>query len=127
MMVTTDKALALTGQRSVVPQDAPASDRIVRYDDNSAAFDEVRDGFRDLAKSLSEGNDVGKMTEAEVRQARQEVMMLRHAFGCDAINTDWLIEPTKKTLLWIANAAGEAVVGVAALGLLAIVIKYFAS
>jgi hypothetical protein len=127
LIVTTNKACALTGQRPAVARDAPASNRIVRYDDNSAAFEEVRDGFHDLAKSLSEGNDVGQMTDPEVQRARQEVMMLQHAFACDVISADWLIEPTRKTLLWIANAAGEAVVGGIALGLLAIVLKHFAS
>jgi hypothetical protein len=119
LSVTADKEIAFLISRERDGLQVPASDRIVRYDDNRPAFDEAREAVAALSASLSSGNDVGNLTDEDVLLARQELQILQHALACESIRTAWLFSVSRKTLLWIGGAAAGTIVGQLALNALA--------
>ncbi|MGN6271412.1 MAG: hypothetical protein ACTHM0_16130 [Sphingomonas sp.] len=115
--IHTNKQIALLGWGEEVA--APAADRIVTFQDNQPAADDARAALEALSTQLRSGNDFGDLTPVEVEEAAREVMLLEHAFACEAIRVDWIMPIATRTLRWIASEAGRAMVGQLAVAALA--------
>lgn len=124
--LTAHRTIALAGWSKAEAPAAPAADRIVSYNDNQQGFDEVRASLGDVSKQLSLGNDNEMFSDEEIEEARREVLMLSHAFGCEAIRTGWLLIPAIKCLRWIADKAAGATIGHLAMKALDAIIRWFA-
>jgi hypothetical protein len=123
--LTAHRATALAGWLEGGSSPAPAADRIVTYDDNQQGFEEVRSSLRAVSEQLSLGNDHGNLSEEDVQQARRDILILSHAFECEAIRTGWLLGPALKCLKWIADKAVGATVGQLAMKAFDAVIRWF--
>lgn len=109
VLVQTSRADALAGWGDIVA--APAADRVVSFQDNQPAIDEAREALKTLADHLRDSNDHGELTTAEIEEAAREVMILEHAFACEALRVDWIMTIATKSLRWIADKAAGALIG----------------
>jgi hypothetical protein len=104
-----------------IPAEVPASDRIVRLDDNSAPLAEIRTKLSELKQKLRTGNDLGSMDEEQALAAEEEVEQLEQAFSRSSARAAWLMKMSTETLQWIGKEAAGAVVGSLALAALAVI------
>ncbi|MBF7011296.1 hypothetical protein QUC32_16650 [Novosphingobium resinovorum] len=102
-------------------EEVPASDRVVGLDHNSRQFIEVRSEVTSLAKQISLANDVGNLSSREKLVAEQEVTALGDALDREFIRPKEIWLRSKLTLQWIGKEAAAAVIGTAALALLALI------
>jgi hypothetical protein len=103
----------------------PASDRLVRLDHNAPEVKRIVDDAQSLETQLLKSNDFGSLTDDEVKAAAVEVRSIREAFLGDFIRSSNTYQRAKSTLEWIGSKAAEAVIGAAALGLLALIASFF--
>ncbi|MBK8374396.1 hypothetical protein [Sphingorhabdus sp.] len=103
----------------------PASDRIVSLNHNAPEVRQIVDEANNLETLLSKVNDFGSLTEEEVKTAATEVRLIREAFETDFLRPTSTYQRAKSTLEWIGTKAAEAVIGAAALGLLALIAAFF--
>ncbi|RUN75996.1 hypothetical protein EJC47_13860 [Sphingomonas sp. TF3] len=123
--ITTRRDQALAGWSDFPSDTAPAADRIVRYSDNQAGFEAARDALAQVAKQLTEGNDHGGLDQDEVEDARRQIMIIQHAFACEAIHIGWIVPPALKSLRWIADKALGALIGHLAVTAIEIIVTNF--
>ncbi|AOR75921.1 hypothetical protein BES08_03525 [Novosphingobium resinovorum] len=90
-------------------------------DHNSRQFIEVRSEVTSLAKQISLANDVGNLSSREKLVAEQEVTALGDALDREFIRPKEIWLRSKLTLQWIGKEAAAAVIGTAALALLALI------
>lgn len=102
----------------------PASDRIVPVDHNSASVADIIDASKKLQESLLAANDIGAMGVGQAHAAAVEVGQISAAFAADFIRADRMFARAKETLAWIGKEAAGALVGAAALALLALIAAY---
>lgn len=121
VLVQTSREAALAGWGDKVG--APAADRIVTFRDNQPAIDEAREALKALSDHLRDSNDHGDLTAAEVEEAAREVMILEHAFACEALRADWIMPIATRSLRWIADKAAGAVIGLLAVKALIAIAK----
>jgi len=103
-----------------VPTVVPASDRIVRLDHNDPDLGRAINDAKHLTRQLREGNDVGNLSAEAVAVAVQEVAQIAMSLEAPAVRMPAFQERTVSTLSWIGKEAAGALVGAAALGLLAL-------
>jgi hypothetical protein len=103
-----------------VQQAVPASDRIVSLDHNNPDVVRAIADAGHLAKQLRESNDVGKLSPEAVAVAVQEVAEIAMSLKGPAVRMPAFGDRATATLSWIAKEAGGAVIGAAALGLIAL-------
>jgi hypothetical protein len=116
----------LLDQHSIVTtEEVPASDRVVRIDHNQAQVSEIRALSSSLVDSLETANDLGDLTPDLARAAAAEVRQIEQAFSASYIRPDFIMGVVRRSLRWIADKAGGALVGVAAMALLAAVAAFF--
>lgn len=107
------------------PLEVPASDRFVALDHNSADVVELIAQTDDLITKLTNGNDVGNLTSDMVSVAVQEVGQLKAALEVNFVRPTTLFLRASDTLHWIGKEAAGALVGAAALALLALIAAFF--
>ena len=105
--------------------DVPAADRIVTMGHNSEKVSEVVSETDELLGQLTTGNDVGQFTELEVSAAANELEQLKLAFRSENVRQNTVLSFAKRSLLWIGDHAGGAVVGTAAIALLVLIFSFF--
>ena len=116
-----EPAADLRDQRSVIP----ASDRIVNLDDNNPQLAEIREATQDLVIRLENNNDLGELNESEAIVAIEEVKQLAELLRQPLVRLSAIKVRAIDTLTWIGAKAAEAVVGAAAVGLLALIASHF--
>jgi len=99
---------------------APASDRVVKFSDNSAPFAEAVSRLDDFLAVLDSTNDYGEMTDPEIEVAKLEVREIAEALKSGLGRPRRLWNQAKSTFGWIGTVAAEAVIGAAAMGILAL-------
>ena len=99
----------------------PASDRLVTIDHNSPDVSRAIADAKQLASDLVLNNDVGNLSEQGVAVAAQEVNEIAQALEGPAVRMPAFAERAKSTLSWIGKEAAAALVGAAALALLALI------
>lgn len=102
----------------------PASDRLVSVNDNDPKVAEIRDAARELRTALEISNDLGRMNAEQVQVAVDEVRKIEVTFQSKTIRASAAYRMASDSLSWIAREAGGAVVGTAALALLALIAKF---
>ena len=103
----------------------PASDRIVTLDHNNPAISQAISDAKQLGVALRESNDVGAMSPEAVTVAIEEVTEITQALERPAVRMPAFGERAKSTLTWIGKEAAGALVGAAALTLLALLATIF--
>ena len=99
---------------------APGSDRVVSFDHNSAPFRRVIVATRDLSKQLLESNDLGELSTIEAGVAAHEVGQIADSLENEFVRPAGIWVRAQSTLGWIGREAASAMVGAAALALLAL-------
>jgi hypothetical protein len=115
LSVTAKKSLALAGWGEF---SVPASDRLVRFDDNHPAIEEIRSDLSSLAETLRGSNSTEDFSYGEIEGARRELFIIDQMLACGGCRVDWVLPAAKSTLAWIALKAGEGLVQTAALAVL---------
>ncbi|WP_336970345.1 hypothetical protein [Sphingobium aromaticiconvertens] len=103
----------------------PASDRVVSLDDNDPKLKEIVSEARDLSKRIADSNDIGDMSDEDRKIAILEVDQLAHILEQPVVRISNIVQRAIGTLTWIGEQAAGAVVGAAALALLALIATYF--
>lgn len=103
----------------------PASDRLVTLDDNDPKLVEIVAEARDLSKRISDSNDIGAMSDQDREIAILEVNQLADILEQPAVRISNVTERAIATLSWIGEQAAGAVIGSAAMALLALIAAYF--
>lgn len=103
---------------------APASDRLVRLDDNDPKVSEIRASLGELKQKIRTGNDLGSMSAEAAQAAHLEVERLEQAFQLQTARAGWLMGMASATLPWIGKEAAGAVVGALALAILALIGRF---
>jgi len=106
---------------------APASDRIVGLDHNSAGLIDVLEATEELKAHLTTGNDVGEMSSDAVAVAVAEVERIQSELKQPFFRPAAFKNHAKGTLEWIAKEAAGALVGTLALTLLGLIIAFVGS
>jgi hypothetical protein len=112
---------ATNGDEPTFPAFAPASDRLVRIDHNAEAVREIREAAAELVQRIRLGNDLGDLTAEEAAAAANEVYQIGLFFEAEYVRPATVLSLAGPTLRWIADKTGGAVVGAAALALLALI------
>jgi hypothetical protein len=89
---------------------APASDRIVKLQDNQESADSLKTSLSELEVHLRSGNDLGNLSRDEADEAAREVSLLLLALANEGIRLDWFEDSMRSTLAYIARKAGEGIV-----------------
>jgi hypothetical protein len=103
--------------------DVPASDRIVRRDDNSAAFDEAVHTLDEAISAVAKANDIGDLTAGERDLVLSQLHEGRKLFDLAEIKVSAIRALVEPKLRWLADKAAGAVVGNLALAALAAIAK----
>lgn len=98
----------------------PASDRIVTLDHNNPKLASAISDAKQLVAQLRETNDVGNLSPEAVALAVEEVSEIAMSLERPAVRMPAFGDRVVSTLTWIAKEAAGALVGAAALGLLAL-------
>jgi DNA-binding MarR family transcriptional regulator len=106
--------------RRFVASPIPASDRVVTLDHNSPDLAKAISDAKQLAAQLQETNDVGNMSPEAVAVAVEEVAEIAMSLERPAVRMPAFGDRVASTMTWIAKEAAGALVGTAALGLLAL-------
>jgi hypothetical protein len=102
------------------PTSVPASDRIVPLDHNNPMVSQAAADARKLAVALRESNDIGAISPEALPVAVEEVSQIAQALEQPAVRMPAFGERVRSTLGWIGKEAAGALVGAAALALLAL-------
>jgi hypothetical protein len=112
-----------TGRKHLGEQaHVPASDRIVRFDDNETAHRAIVDQLELLEQHIETGNDVGDLSPEEVEAAKSEVSALKQIFSSSIIRVKAAKDAAVRTLGWIGDKASAAAVGELAKGVLKLIL-----
>ncbi len=103
----------------------PASDRSVGLDHNSPEVRQIVEDTRSFETQFLNANDFGNLSDDEVKAAAIEVRLIHQAFEADVIRPSMVYQRAKSTLEWIGSKAAEAVIGAAAIALLALIAAFF--
>ena len=103
----------------------PASDRLVTLDDNDPKLAEIVAEAKDLSRRISDSNDIGAMSDQDREIAIVEVNQLAEILEQPAVRISNVTERAIATLSWIGEQAAGAVIGSAAMALLALIAAYF--
>lgn len=103
----------------------PASDRLVKLNHNQPDFSQATTKADELLKGLTLGNDIGDLSADEVAAAAAEVNQLKLALEADTVRQNTILLMAKRSLLWVAEKAGEAVIGQTALALIVAIFALF--
>jgi hypothetical protein len=103
----------------------PASDRVVRLDDNDPALVEIRSAAAELKRRIRTGNELGELNVDQAIAAAGEVSQLEDAFSAETVRPQEVVARSRRTLNWIASKAAGSFVGEAAASLLKIILLYF--
>lgn len=97
----------------------PASDRIVRIDDNSEGKKEFSDALKKLTETIRTSNDFGDLTDEEIDVMKSEISTIDPISEHKWIRPAHLWQIAKSTLLWLVDRVAGTVVEKLALALLA--------
>lgn len=100
--------------------EVPASDRIVTLDHNNPDLVRAISDTKQLAAQLQGSNDVGGMSPEAVAVAVDEIGQIATSLQRPAVRMPSFGNRVVSTLTWIGKEAAGALVGAAALGLLAL-------
>ena len=103
----------------------PDLEEIIQIDKETPQVVEISKQANELVRQLQTGNDLGEFTPEEASAAITEVRQIITAFEGSRVRAHQLHEFSKKTLLWIASKGGEALIGILATSLLALIAAYF--
>lgn len=103
-----------------VEQLVPASDRIVTLDHNNPDLAKAISDAKQLAAQIQASNDVGNMSPEAVAVAVDEIGQIAISLEGPAVRMPSFGNRVVSTLTWIGKEAAGALVGAAALGLLAL-------
>ena len=103
----------------------PEFEEIIQIDKESPQVVEIDRCANELVHQLQTGNDLGEFTPEEASAAITEVRQIMTAFDGSRVRAKQLYELSKQTLLWIASKGGEALIGILATALLALIAAYF--
>lgn len=117
---------ALDGIKAANAEDieVPASDRVVRLDDNDPEVARIRQAASELRHHILKGNDLGDISPEQANALANEVYQIEDAFSQAYVRPAIIGERAKKTLRWIADKALGTLVGKAATGLLTMILTY---
>ncbi len=101
--------------------EVPGSDRVVGLDHNSRSFGQVVSGAKDLQVQLLSANDVGDLSQRQVQVAAHEIGQIVETLHQDYVRPLALWSRSSSVLGWIGKEAAAALVGAAALALLALI------
>lgn len=91
--------------------DVPAADRVVTIDHNSDEVIGIDEKLSELEQSLEKSNEVGAVLGDNRVAAITEVGILRKFLKSTELRVSIFLEVSKKSLSWITEKAGSAVVG----------------
>lgn len=103
----------------------PAADRVVSLDHNQPPLIAIREASEDLRQKIARGNDLGDLTIEQAEAAAAEIYQLEQMLGAPFARPQAVMEFARQSLRWIADKAGGAVVGAAALAVLTLIAAYF--
>ncbi len=103
---------------------APASDRIVKPQDNQESADLLKTSLGNLEAHLRSGNDLGNLLRDEADEAAREVSLLLLALANEGIRLDWFEDSMRSTLAYIARKAGEGIVSNLAVAALSALVTF---
>jgi hypothetical protein len=109
----------------IAEENIPAADRTVRIDHNEPKVSEIRALSSSLVSQLEMGNDLGDLTPEQGRAAAGEIRQIEQAFSASYVRPDFIMGLVRRSLRWIADKAGGALIGAAALALLAAIAAFF--
>jgi hypothetical protein len=117
-----EAAKVAEGANSAKPfESIPGSDRVVGLDHNSRSFVEVVSGAKDLQAQLLSANDVGDLSPRQVQVAAHEIEQIVETLQQDYVRPFALWSRSSSVLGWIGKEAAAALVGAAALALMALI------
>ncbi|MEM1131625.1 MAG: hypothetical protein AAGH53_01670 [Pseudomonadota bacterium] len=93
------------------PDKAPAADRTVTVDHNSKQIQEIDEKLLELENVLEQSNEAGSIFGDHREVAKDEVGTLRRLMESARLRVSFFLDLSKRTLGWIAEKAGAAVVG----------------
>jgi hypothetical protein len=96
----------------------PASDRTVRRDDNSAAFDEAAKVLNETIEAIEKANDIGDLTAEERSIVLSQLREGRKLFDFPEIKISAVKATIEPALRWILDKAVGTVVGATVLAAL---------
>lgn len=99
----------------------PASDRIVHLNHNDTRLEQAARDAQKLAIDLVASNDIGNLSADEVAVAAREVREIAEALEGSSVRMPAFQERAISTLSWIGREAAGAVIGTAAIALLALI------
>ncbi len=102
---------------------APASDRIVRRDDNSAAFDEAVNALDEAISVVAKANDIGDLNAGERMAVLSQLRESQKLFALPEIKVSAIKALIEPALRWLADKAAGGLVGNAAVAALAAIAK----
>jgi hypothetical protein len=88
----------------------PASDRIVRRDDNSAAFDEAVKALDEVISAVDKANDLGELSAGERGIVLSQLRDVRKLFDFSEIKVSAIQALIVPALRWVADKIGGEVV-----------------
>ncbi len=103
----------------------PAADRIVTLNHNDPKVKELSDQASEFAEALEKANDVGSLLKDQKDVASYEAFQLADLLRQEAVRPAEVENRAVSLLKWIGKEAGSAVIGIAALALLALIASFF--
>jgi len=98
--------------------EAPAADRLVKFDHNSEAFKEFESAFVALKKEISERNNLEFLGSDELELTRAEIGTFGKLKDRALVRIRNLWQFAVNAFLWLAEKAGEAIISTLAVALL---------
>ncbi|MCF8709328.1 hypothetical protein [Rhizorhapis sp. SPR117] len=105
--------------------EVPASDRVVRIDDNDPIVEEIKVAAAELRNRLTNGNDLGDIGSEQAQAVVEEVAQIESSFSKKFVRSSELISRSQKTLTWIAEKSAGTFVAQAATALFKLIMKFF--
>lgn len=99
----------------------PAADRIVRLDHNSADYKDIINAAEEFRRELIKTNVVLEDKDRVVAEVSAGIELLK----APSVNTDALKATLVKGAKYVADKAGEAIIGATAVGLLGLIAHFF--
>jgi|GEM_PF-3137493 len=96
----------------------PASDRVVRRNDNEDAWTQAEEGVIALRDAMIVANDFGGLDDDEFEQKLSEVRALQIMLDAPQIQWEVLDQLTTKTVKYLAMKFADNAIGLAATGLI---------
>lgn len=129
VVVPVRDVIELWGSEEKLPSEGsvPASDRLVARTDNSAAYDNAVKKLDDLILMLPTANDIGDLTAEERSVILSGLRESRKLFDAPSLKLSAVRALIEPKLRWLADKAGGAVVGLAAIDVLKAILTLFLS